>query len=389
MSDNTQRGMTEIMYQYAFQEQSLSLQEAKEILRAEAYIRTVSEVLTRCFKVEQLELQKVVTDKLCETIGTKANRDSIAHKVRGWLTGKKTSINKESAVHLAFALKLKVSDAEELLCRLSGEKFHWRDPGDIVLMFALKRKMLYCDALALLDRMRPLYEAVSSTEEDSNVMTETIKPKIEQIQTEEDLKNFFIEEAPKLGKMHNYAYSMYKDFISLLSDDGDMVVSGEKRKKKYDDDDDTIIEETQIASNILNVYLHRNAVPVIPKKSRILHDAIQRDIKQNWPDKYTLSRMNKRKIDITRKVLILLFLACDGGEAAYGNFDDESDEDIFHDTYRRLSKMLSDCGFPLLDARNPFDWMVLYCIASARDIVDIDQNIEDFLSAIFGTDTSE
>lgn len=384
MPDNTQQGMTEIGFQYAVQEQPLSLQEAKEILHAEAYIRTVSEVLARYFNVEHSELQKIVTDKLCETIGDRANRDSIAHKVRGWLTKKKTSIDKESAIQLAFASKLTVSDAEELLCRLSGENFHWRDPDDIVFMFALNHKRPYCDALDLLERMRPLYEAVSSTEKDTNIITEIIKPKIEQIQTEEDLKNFFIEEAPKLGKMHNTAYSIYKDFMRLLNDNGDMLVSGERRKKNDEPDED----EDTIASNILNAYLHRNFVPVIPRGSGlVLKDAIQRNIKQNWPDKYILSRMNKRKIDVTRKVLILLFLACDGGEAAYGNFADESDEDIFQDTYKRLSKILSDCGFPPLDARSPFDWMILYCIASAEDIIDIDNNMRDFLSAIF--DTSE
>lgn len=386
MQQNTQKGMTEVMKEYALRKQPLSLEEVKKVLRAEAYIRKVSEVLMRYFGVDGSNIHKTVTDKLCETCGGKANRDSIAHKVRDWLTKKKTSIDKESAVQLVFALKLSVSDAEELLCRLSGENFHWRDPDDIVLMFALNSGMLYCDALALLDRMRPLYEAVPPAE-DSNMMTETIKLKVEQIQTEEDLKNFFIEEASKLGKMHNTAYSLYKDFMHLLSDNGDMLVSGEKRKKNSDEDEDTIIEETEIASNILNTYLHRNAVPIISNKAdRVLQDAIQRSIKQNWPDKYILSRINKRKIDVSRKVLILLFLATDGGETVYGDLSDEdSDEDIFQDTYRRLSKILSDCGFPKLDARNPFDWMVLYCIASARDIIDIDQNIEDFLSAVFDT----
>ena len=75
--------------------------------------------------------------------------------------------------------------------------------------------------------------------------------------------------------------------------------------------------------------------------------------------------------------------ACDGGESDYGDYySDGSEDDVFEDSYARLSSMLSDCGFPPLDSRTPFDWMVLYCMA-ADDTVEIDENITRFLSAIF------
>ena len=376
MQEDHQDGMTEIMYQYA--KEKPSLKRAKEKLRADAYIRTVGEFLSRFCKTEGSKLQKKVTDILCETAGDTANRESIGRKVREWLTKKKTSIDKESAVQLAFALKMELDDAEELLCRLSDENFHWRDPDDIVLMFALKEKLRYCDAVDLLTRIRPLYDAAAS-EENSSTMTESLIPKISQIQTEDDLKNFISSEAPKLGKLHNTAYYLYTHFLRLLSDDGDMLISGGKRKKEAED-----VEEEKIASNILNTYLHRQSIPFESKKAgKILRDALQRSIKQNWPDKYILSRMSNRSIDVSRKVLILLFLACDGGETAYSNLSDESDDDIFEDTYTRLTQMLLDCGFPPIDSRKPFDWMVLYCIAKADDIAEIDGNIEKFLSEIF------
>lgn len=374
MQEDQQNGMTMLMFQYAVNEHP-SLKEAKEKLRDDAYTRTVSEVLTHYCGADESNLRKTITDLLCETIGSRANRESIGHKVRGWLNRKKTSIDKESAVQLAFALKLNLSDAEEMLCRLSDENFHWRDPDDIVLLFALEHKMLYCDACDLLERMRLLCKDKTSPES-PDTMTGDIKPRIERIQTEEELADFLITEAPKLGKMHNTAYDLYINFMNLLSDNGNMSAGGEKRDS-----------DENIASNILNNYLHRRSVPVSDNVSKFLKDALQRSIKKNWPDKARLSHMKNRNIDVTRKVLILLFLACDGGETVYGSLSEESPEDIFDDTYARLTAMLLSCGFPPLDSRNPFDWMVLYCIATADDVIDIDDNIRNFLSEIF--DTSE
>ena len=92
--------------------------------------------------------------------------------------------------------------------------------------------------------------------------------------------------------------------------------------------------------------------------------------------------MTNRETDVTRKVLILLFLACDGGESDYGDFSEESEEDVFQDTYARLSSMLADCGFAPLDSRIPFDWMVLYCMV-ADEAFGIDENMNQFLSEVF------
>ena len=92
--------------------------------------------------------------------------------------------------------------------------------------------------------------------------------------------------------------------------------------------------------------------------------------------------MRTRKADVTRKVMILLFLACDGGDSAYGDLSEESPEDAFQDMFIRLDSMLIDCGFAPLDARSPFDWMVLYCMCS-DDRLAIDDNVRRFLQSVF------
>ena len=94
--------------------------------------------------------------------------------------------------------------------------------------------------------------------------------------------------------------------------------------------------------------------------------------------------MINRKTDITRKVLILLFLATDGGESDYGDWNDEeqSTEEIFEDRYERMKEMLIDCGFSPLDPRSSFDWMIMYCMC-ADDSYIIDEQMQGFIKAMF------
>ena len=142
------------------------------------------------------------------------------------------------------------------------------------------------------------------------------------------------------------------------------------------------------AREIVTTYLYNHLIPRASRSKggkaldKTAADAIRRDIQQNWPDEFALARMANRETDVTRKALILLFLACDGGETSYGDYADDSPESVFEDTYARLSSMLADCGFPPLDPRIPFDWMVLYCMV-AEDYTDIDEKIPRFLAEIF------
>ena len=143
---------------------------------------------------------------------------------------------------------------------------------------------------------------------------------------------------------------------------------------------------------VLETYLYRNYIPFTKhsKKSdntnaeKLVFSALQRNIRQNWPDEETLSRMQHRKTDVTRKVLMLLFLATNGGNSSYGDdsFNILSPEEEFEDTYIRLETMLIDCGFSKLDPRMPFDWMILFCMCT-NDTLLIDERIQQFLEEIF------
>lgn len=374
--DQNQNGMTELMFQYAA-EGDLTMDEAKSKLHENAYIRTANETLAKYCGVAEDDpkmLKKKVSALLSESDPSQ-KKESNDKKVRTWVNNKVRYISRESAIQLAFALRLPVKDAEDMLWRLCGEGFHWRDPQDIIWLYALEHGMEYVDACALSQRMASAYRLSEDTEKDSETMTENIKQQVMQVQSEEELQAFLKENAPRLGALHNTAYKLFMEFMQLL------------RSASLEDN---LPESRNMPANeIVTTYLYNHLIPREKKGVKgskdiagIVKDAIQRDIQQNWPDEYALSRMANRETDVTRKVLILLFLACDGGESEYGDDCGESPEDVFEDTYARLSSMLADCGFSPLDPRVPFDWMVLYCMV-ADDFVDIDENIPRFLSEIF------
>ena len=48
-------------------------------------------------------------------------------------------------------------------------------------------------------------------------------------------------------------------------------------------------------------------------EEKFVFTTVKENVAANWPDEATLSKMKTRKTDVTRKVLILLFLATDQG----------------------------------------------------------------------------
>ena len=376
VSEHDSIGMTELMFRDAA-EGCLTLEEARRKLHASAYLRPAAETLSRYCGVDPADparLRKTVTDLLTGS-DPSLKKDSVDRKVRSWVNDRIPYISRKSALQLAFALKLPSGEAEEMLWRLCGEGFHRRDPEDIVWLFALEQGMGWTDACALAGRMAPLFRLPEGAAADGESLTGLIREETSRLRTEEELAAYLKENAPRLGALHNTAYQLFTEFMELLKSPGmDDMLPGANR---------------MTAGEIVETYLFNHLIPrgrngKAGKRGddALLKDAIQRDIQQNWPDEFALARMASRETDVTRKVLILLFLACDGGETAYGDYSDEDPENVFQDTYTRLGSMLADCGFPPLDARTPFDWMVLYCMV-ADDLSAIDENIPRFLAGIF------
>ncbi len=298
-----------------------------------------------------------------------AKFDAVDKKVRNWLNGRTQSVSKQDAFELAFILSLSLEDADRFISMVTEEGIHWRDIQELVFGFALSKGMRFDEALSLYERMPK--EAVN---EDPTSGTALVKSDILSIPDEEALIVYVGRTLSALGKFHNTAYNLFMDYMQMLEEAG--IADGLSEEKSMS------------VRDVLDSYLYRRMVPAGARgKKDALTDA-QKFIKSDWPDETTLSRMKSRQTDVTRKVLILLFLATNGGDAEddydYDDDDDLTRDEIFADAVSRMNLMLTSCGFMKLDPRNRFDWMVMYAMC-AEDIFDVDERFSSFLSELYAS----
>ncbi|MBQ9748435.1 MAG: hypothetical protein IJV98_06590 [Clostridia bacterium] len=385
---NTMIGMTQIT-QYMFEKatrKQLTLAQAVEQLRENANVRTVSDILSVYTGISNKQdnklLQSCLVDALMST-APDAKRESVMRKVRMWLKDDCLTISKLGAIQLGFGLGLTVDRTDDMLKQICGEGFHWRDPEEIVFIYGLQHGLSYAETYELYDRASAQGLLKPSELPEPITHTDTVRKQIIKLGGKEELMQYLATARKKLGKLHNTAYNLFRSFLDILvapdlNDQLDDI-------KKYP------------IRNILTTYLYQKFIPRNQKGTKkatetdkFVMSALQRNIHQNWPDETTLSKMINREIDVTRKVLILLFLATDGGETDYADdfFDEMTPDESFRDMYMRLNGMLTDCGFAKIDPRVPFDWMVLYCMCADESIF-IDGRVQRFLSEIFPTAVSD
>jgi len=203
-------------------------------------------------------------------------------------------------------------------------------------------------------------------------------------ETAEELLAYIAANAERFGRERNTAFAFFERFMSILEEPEEVAQN-------------TPRERRMTVREVLRDYLHRDLVPVAAKRNKREPEeagitraqrAAMAEIRANWPDESMISRMKNRSANVTRKTLILLFLATDGG--GDGEYDPEVDdpdmvlsrEQLFEDSMMRMNLMLSACGFREIDPRNAFDWMILYAM-SVDATYEIDEKLDAILEAIF------
>lgn len=322
-------------------------EEAAELLLETVQVRTFRDVL--CAFGEETALRRTLVDGLCRHDPDRG-RDAMDRKVRGWLGGKYQPGKREDLLELCFVLGLDAGRADAFLTMTGGEGLHWREPREIVYAFALDRGMTYPQAQALHERVAP---EITDAEEDAACFTAAVRQEALSLRTEDELARYLREVRHQLGSMHNTAYRHFMDMLELL--------------EAPDPDDPD--EKRYTTREVVETYLDRRLPSAREGKS--LQEK-KRSVLAEWPDEVILSRMRNRRTDVTRKVLILLFLATDGAEAPDEGWQEEwYDEDWdegeaadadFRSSCMRLNRMLAECGFRMLDPRSAFDWLTLYCM---------------------------
>lgn len=383
-NDMTERSV--IMFNMATNK-NMSISEAADMLKQCADFRTLSQKLNAFAKGR--DIKKLLINGLSEN-HPDANNDTISRKVRNWLNDCQNTLHKQDAIELCFVLGLTLEESDAFVAMISDEALHWRNPDEIPYIFALSKGMSYTEAVELHNKISKEISAIDSISQDG--FTDIVRTEIKKIGTQSELISYVINTKNQLGNFHNTAFEMFNSMMDVL----------ENPYTELTDDDDYFPEtEAYTVGKIVQAYMHREDIPEVDdKKKKNLYSALQRNILQNWPNETVLSRMKNRRCDITRKVLILLFLATYDSDS-YIVMDEEKEDDylypeygyeksrdvIFKEFYFNMNAMLEGCGFKALDPRSPFDWIVIYCMC-ADDIYDVDGTFSEFLQAVFANEES-
>lgn len=381
-------GMTAITRRMLIQAASgqMTVDEAVAFLEKEARPRTLREKLE--LYARGCDLKAALVSGLAGN-HPDMSRDFFEKRVDGWLNNPAhQTLDKRDAIELCFILGLSLEDADSFVALVSEEGLHWRSPDELVYIFALKQGLDYAGARALEQELREyLLDISPSTMPAADSFTPVIRAEVSSLGTREELKDYLRDAASRLGTYHNNAYRLFMDMLETL--EHPVVDEAEERAAIF-------APEKLTLQDIVREYFYEDSVLrahgkahdgedkrklLSPEQQQVL-SVIQKNVSEGWPDEAVLAKMKSRDTDVTRKTLILLFLATDPGPEEDMEAE-PSREELFEELYQRLNDMLMQCGFMTLDPRSPFDWLVLYCIC-VEDVLDVDVHMRAVFQEMFG-----
>jgi hypothetical protein len=291
-----------------------------------------------------IELKKLVKAKGIDETELKRKYSKSIYE---WLNGNRLP-SRENAIKLCFDLKLDEEEARRFLQRTCGHNwFHMRDYKDIIFYFCLSNNLSHEKAIVLINEYKEVESINYRKSEPTESFTSMLRKKVVNLSpTEEDLTTFLDENAEKFGIFRNTAYDYFKTFFDTLQKEMTL------QRNNFDEDKyarmETSFQEVCCAMTM--------EIPEeINEKQR---DFLKNIIGENVPTRQTLVPIYNRTPDkngnipqIKRKPLLMIWMLVN----EYTELDRKID---------RVNLVLEKCGMPMLDSKNPFDWLYMYALAA-------------------------
>lgn len=264
--------------------------------------------------------------------------DSLRRKIDYWLKGKTVPSSRDQLVRICYALDMGLDEAQNFIaCTSESGGLHYRNPVELTFLFGLRMHLPY-------NKVMELQRKIEQVRMGGGGCTADIIMGFPALHSESDFIRFVAMNAENLGRLHNTAYRCFTEFMDVLANPAGT---------------NGISESTWTVRDIVRSYLD------VPGTNQHATTVIHNLLQHNWPNELLLSRIRNRQVDVPRKVLALLFLVTDGADESAVMSDDLAE--VFADRFSRLNSLLDKCGFCQLDPRNPFDWLVLYCMYCNED----------------------
>lgn len=338
-----------------------------------AVFRTLPEKLLKYYQGSEEELKKTLREGFFSVHTEKKEREALRRTMANWFAPvqgiDERTISRPYAIEICFILRLSLERADEMLRSVAGMGIRYRDAGESVAAYALNSGLSFPEYRALLERLRAdgLLDPVKT--ETSKTFTPLLASVVGGLRTEEELRAYLTENRAYFGAVRNTAYSRFMEMLKVLTDEG----------------------TNASVSELVENNLYRRFLTKTPRLK-----SLAKSIRAGWPEESLISKMRTKEMPVTRKVIILMYLASGGGLSIMPR-DNDADfwpEDIenepgdadFEAIRMQMNALLVECGFAPLDPRQPFDWMVLFGIATG-DLFDLDDRFESIMKGIFGNDS--
>ena len=355
-----------------------NIDEIIRFLRDDFPIRTVKEELEK-----EIELKMAIDKTTHDEIIKKLRNECGDVNVANWLSGKAKALTKDSALKIVFALQMSAKKASWFLmqsCWLDG--LYMRDIKDVIYSYCLNGGMGYKRAIELIEKYASKDYAPNPDPAASDVfnlrLTEFLDKRVNQISSDDMFDDFISKYKSYFGSFHRHAYEKFMDLYSTIKN-FDKVRTWERA----DHQADYVTKDEEVCKLIrLNIPSLKGQQEIIGDVlKKIAEDTLSRTALAEIKGKKEL-RQSKKITEVKRKHLLIMWLYVKAGTPDYGEYPDN--QDAFAECINIINDdLLEPCGMPLLDPRNPFDWIIMNAIYYAYySTVEDDDEKDDTVERI-------
>ena len=355
------------------------LAEVITFLKQKFPVRRIDEVVNTEIGIKAKSLG-IPVDEMKDILRARLGSEN-EENLDNWITpGAVDSIERVSAIKIAFALQMNVVDAEAFLGRCWHSAFYPRDVKDVIYRYGLDMGWNFDEAQRLatvfanLDQ--PNIDPISKDDEMYDDLTDFLRNEYDRLKgvdfSEDRLKAYITENKEFFGSFRRKAYERFDEYYSALRQGWGATDDGKRVKP---------LTTNQICDLIVK------SIPAMRKKKT--KTFLSKLISENVPARTTLAEVRSkyersgRVTQVDKKLLILAWLTSEDGEIL--EFDEGDEEAAFEDHRDMLDDLMGYCGMPALDYRHPFDWIVmnaLFCAYSPDIDFDAEERLQDLIDRL-------
>lgn len=379
-----------------------STEYAMELDRRNSILEGVVERLNQLGSPFTCEDKKSVVKELNRRYRLMGIDEGVPKSVKNWLEG--TPVNpayRENLYNLCITLEMSIEQVRIFFLKnFMTIPFNFKDRIDAIYFYGISHGLSYLEISELLNE----FENEEDGESDFFESTKQIGNYIAEI---DDLKVF------REYLKHN-SYSKKKQYETATKSIAELAeinaiyaqiertlkigLTREKENKKGELlSESTILKDDNTVNYkalLFVMYGYDNQERYANKKTSIAKcEYLPKAFRENFPNDKEFSRIVKREAspDVYRKVLVIMKFYnffCSGmltymygtdrpkeNQTPIKTWEDYRERDMdeieadLDDFYYETGLLLSQCGFEQMYARNPFDWLMLYC-AKSTDPMD-------------------